>query len=174
MLNDLRYAIRGFRQHLAFTLTALFAIALGIGATTSVFSVVDRILFRSLPYLSDDRLVSLGVFAPIAPHEFLFPETYFKWRQHQLVFEAITSWTGIIDCDLTEPNAIRLSCAQVESTFLPTLGIQPVLGRNFTREEDQPNTPKVVLLSYGLWHGRFGGDPGVIGSGQACPAREGS
>ena len=72
MLNDLRYAIRGFRQHLAFTLTALFAIALGIGATTAVFSVVDRILFRSLPYPSDDRLVSLGVFAPIAPHEFLF------------------------------------------------------------------------------------------------------
>ena len=163
LLQDLRYGLRMMVRNRGFTAVAVIILAIGIGSTTAVFSVVDRILFRNLPYPEDDRLVSLGVVAPIAPQEFLFPETYFKWREHQTPFDAITTWSGIIDCDLNDQNPIRISCAQVESTFLPTLGIQPIIGRNFTREEDQPNVPKVGLLSYGLWRSRFGADSGVVG-----------
>ncbi|HEY6991847.1 MAG TPA: ABC transporter permease, partial [Bryobacteraceae bacterium] len=162
---DLRFALRQFKRNPAFSLTAILVIALGIGATAAVFSVVDRLLFRSLPYPDSDRLVSVGVTAPIVLNgEFLMANDYFNLREHPIsVFSAVTSWTGIADCDLTEQNPRRLTCAQVESTFLPTFGIVPLLGRNFTREEDRRNAPNVALLSYGLWKSRFAGDPAAVG-----------
>jgi len=163
MFNDLRYAIRGFWRNPTFALTAVLTIGLGMGATTAVFSVVDRILFRSLPYPDGERLVFFGMAAPIEPQEFLLGADYLQWREHQTPFEAITSWSGVSDCDISEENPVRLSCARVEASFLPTLGIQPLLGRNFAREEDRPKAPKVVLLSYGLWQSRFGGDSGAVG-----------
>ncbi len=161
--QDIRYALRGFARNPAFTLTALIAIALGIGASTAVFSVVDRILFRSLPYPGGDRLVSVGlVAAPIDPQEFLPGTDYLEWRAAQTPFSALTTWSGTTDCDLSEHNPVRLSCAQVEASFLPTLGIQPLLGRNFTREEDRPGAARVVLLSHGMWQSRFGGSRAIV------------
>jgi putative ABC transport system permease protein len=162
--QDLRFALRGFRRNPAFSLTAILVIALGIGATTAVFSVVDRLLFRSLPYPESDRLVSIGVTIPIMDGEFLMANDYFKLREHPIAaFSAVTSWTGAADCDLTEQNPRRLTCAQVESTFLPTFGITPVLGHNFTRDDDRRNAPRVALVSYGLWTSRFAADSAVVG-----------
>ncbi len=164
LVQDLRYAVRSFTRNPMFTVTAVFAAALGIGSTTAVFSVVDRILFRSLPYSQDDRLVSLGMMAPLDWNEFLFADAYFDWRKHQTPFSSITSFTaGVADCDLTETNPMRLGCASVEGNFLPTFGLWPVLGRNFTKEEDVPNGPRVALVSYGLWQSRFGRDPNIAG-----------
>ncbi len=80
--QDLRYALRGFLRNPIFTLAAVLAAALGIGSSTAVFSVVDRILFRSLPYPNDDRLVSLGMIAPLDANEFVLPNAYFDWRRH--------------------------------------------------------------------------------------------
>ena len=91
MLNDLRYALRGFWRNPAFAVTAILTIGLGIGATTAVFSVVDRILFRSLPYPQGERLVFLGMSAPIESREFLLGADYLEWRAHQTPFEAMTS-----------------------------------------------------------------------------------
>jgi predicted permease len=164
LLQDLRYAARGFVRQPLFTLTAVFAAALGIGSTSAVFSVVDRILFRSLPYAHDGRLVSLGMIAPLDTNEFLFADAYFDWRKHQTPFTAITSFTaGVADCDLTQTNPLRLGCAQVEGNFLSTFGISPVLGRDFTAQEDVPNGPRVALMNYGLWQGRFARDPNIPG-----------
>jgi hypothetical protein len=164
LTQDLRYGVRGFARNPMFTLTAVFAAALGIGASTAVFSAVDRILFRSLPYPGEDRLVSAGIMAPLDTSEFLFAGAYLDWRRQQTPFESITSFTaGVADCDLTENNPARLGCASVEANFLPTLGLSPFLGRNFTEREDRPNGPKVALISYGLWQGRFARDPGVVG-----------
>src|SRR5690349_16009617 len=162
---DLRFALRQFKRNPAFSLTAILVIALGIGATTAVFSVVDRLLFRSLPYPDSDRLVSVGIAAPILLNgEFLMANDYFNLREHPIAaFSAVTSWTGMADCDLTEQNPRRLACAQVESTFLPTFGIVPVLGRNFNREEDRRNAPNVALISYGLWKSRFAANPEAVG-----------
>jgi predicted permease len=162
--QDLRYAVRGLLHNPIFSLTAIFAAALGIGSTTAVFSVVDRILFRSLPYPHDDRLVSVGMIAPLDTNEFLLPEAYFGLRKNQTPFESITSFTaGTVDCDLTQVNPMRLGCARVEGNLLPVLGRSPLLGRNFTNEEDRPNGPRVALMSYALWRGRFGGDPAIVG-----------
>ena len=164
LLQDLRYALRSFVRQPMFTLTAVFAAALGIGSTTAVFSVVDRILFRSLPYPHDDQLVSLGMMTPLDTSEFLFADAYFDWRKHQTPFSSITSFTaGVADCDLTQTNPMRLGCARVEGNFLPTFGISPVLGRNFAAGEDVPNGPRVALMSYGLWQSRFGRDPNISG-----------
>jgi putative ABC transport system permease protein len=164
LMQDLRYAARGFARYPLFTLTAVLAAALGIGSATAVFSVVDRILFRSLPYAQDDRLVSVGMMAPLDSNEFLLPDAYFDWRKHQTAFQSITSFTaGVADCDLTQTNPLRLGCAQVESNFLSTLGISPVFGRSFTAQEDVPNGPRVALLGYGVWQSRFGGDPNMPG-----------
>ncbi len=162
--QDLRYAVRGFGRSPLFTATAILTIALGIGASTAVFSFVDRILFRSLPYPDAARLVSVGMVVPsMDKNEFMIADGYVQFRDHQAPFSSVTSFGFINDCDLTEQNAARLSCAQVESSFLPTFGIQPILGRNFTHAEDQPGAPKVALLSYAFWQARFGGDAGVAG-----------
>lgn len=163
LAQDVRFAIRGFARVPLFTATAILTAALGIGAGTAVFSVVDRVLFRSLPYAQADRLVSLGMTAPIVSQEFLLGYDYLDWRGRQAPFQAFTSWSGTGDCDLNDTNPVRLRCARVDATFLPTLGIRPVAGRSFTREEDRPNRPKVALMSYDLWRSRFGGDPTIVG-----------
>ncbi len=163
LLRDIRFAARGFLRAPTFTLAAVFAVAVGIGAGTAVFSVVDRILFRSLPYADAGRLVSFGMVAPIVPQEFMLGYDYIDWRDSQTAFESMASWTGIHPCDLTDTNPVRLSCARVEASLLPALGIQPLLGRNFTPEHNRPNAPRVALISYGLWRSRFAGDPGIAG-----------
>ncbi|HEX2521825.1 MAG TPA: ABC transporter permease, partial [Terriglobia bacterium] len=163
MMNDLRQAIRVLLKNPIFSLPAILALTLGIGATTAVFSVVDRILFRSLPYPEEERLVSLGLVAPIESQEFMLGADYVEWRRQQTALESLTSWSGITDCDLTDGTPIRAVCAQVEANFLRTLGVQPLLGRDFTVEDDRPNAPRAVLLSYGLWQRRFGGDRSIQG-----------
>jgi len=162
VVRDVRYALRGFRRNPVFAITAVLTLTLGIGATTAVFSVVDRILFRSLPYAHPEQLVSVGLTAPIIPQEFMLGDSYFYWKDHQTAFSEITSENGVNECDLTERNPQRLSCASVEQNFLPTLGVSPILGRNFSPEEDRPKGPKVALITYGLWVSRFGRNAAVV------------
>ncbi len=163
LVRDFRYAFRNLRKDRRFSLVAIFALALGIGATTAVFSVVDRVLFRGLPYAHDDRLVSFGLTAPIEKDEFMLGASYVDFRRAPGLFEEVTSMLpGDSKCDLTEQSAVRLSCARVEQTFLSTLGVQLILGRNFTPEEDRPNGPRVAILSYALWKDRYAGDPSVL------------
>ena len=163
LLQDLRYAVRQLRRGPGFAAVSVLTLALGIGATAAMFTLVDRILFRDLPYPQDRELVSVGVIAPIIDGEFLFAANYLGWRDQQTPFVGFTSSTGVSDCDLTDDHSVRVTCSAVASTFLPTFGIQPVLGRNFTREEDRPNAPRVALLAFGLWQDRFGGDRDVVG-----------
>jgi len=165
-LTDIRQSLRAFTNAPIFAATAILTLALGIGSTTAVFSFADRILFRDLPYPQGESLVTVGMLAPIEQREFMLGSDYIIWRAQQTPFASMTSFdaTGVTDCDLTTQNPARLHCAYVESSFLPTLGLQPLLGRNFTKEEDRPNGPPAALISYGLWKSRFAGNPNVIGS----------
>ena len=164
LAHDLRYAVRSLVRARISTSVAIVALALGIGAGTAVFSVVDRILFRSLPYPQADRLVSFGMVAPIVPQEFMLTYDYLDWRETQSPFESTGSWImPVRDCDLNDRAPLRLECVRIDSTLLPTLGTQPVLGRNFTRDEEKPNAPKTAIISSGLWRRRFGQDPGILG-----------
>src|SRR5258707_3245638 len=111
LLQDVRYALRGFRRNPVFTITVVVTLMLGIGATTAVFSVVDRILFRALPYANADRLVFVGLVQSLETQEFMLGGFYYDWRGNQKPFEAMTSenaTTGV--CDLTERNPAQLSC----------------------------------------------------------------
>ncbi|HEY4739056.1 MAG TPA: ABC transporter permease [Candidatus Acidoferrales bacterium] len=165
ILADARYGIRGLLRQPGFALTALLAIALGVGSAVAVFSVVDRALFRPLPYPAGDRMVTVGYLAPIEQREFLLGSDYVIWRDQQTPFASMTSFdaSGVTDCDLTAERPARLGCTYVESNFLPTFGVQPLLGRNISREEDQPNGPEAAMISYALWKSKFGSDPNVIG-----------
>jgi putative ABC transport system permease protein len=161
--GDVRYGLRMLGNNPAFAIVTILTLAAGIGVTSAVFSFVDRNLFRSLPYPNDDRLVSFGLLAPMERNEFLLGRSYVDWRKAPGPFEAMTSMIpGVADCDLTEQNPVRLFCAQVEQNFLPTLGIQPMVGRNFLPAEDRPGAPNVALISYRLWKSRFGGNPDVV------------
>jgi putative ABC transport system permease protein len=164
LAQDVRYAVRGFRRNPTFSLTVVLTLMLGIGSTTAVFSVVDRILFRSLPYGDADRLVSVGLVAPIEPQEFMLGGSYYEWQDNQKPFVAMTSEIAPEPCDMTEHNPARLDCSRVEANFLPTLGISPVIGRNFTANEDRPEGPRAALISYGLWRSRYRQNPSVVGT----------
>ena len=164
LLQDLRFALRMLVKKPGFAVVAILTLAVGVGATSAVFSVVDRILFRSLPYPQDERLVSFGVMAPFDSREFMLGPDFVDWRGRQAPFASITAVEpGSVDCDLTEQNPAQLSCGQADAAFLSTFGIRPILGRNFAREEDRPNAPRVALFSYGLWRSRFASDPGIVG-----------
>jgi predicted permease len=161
--QDVRYALRGFRRNPVFTITVIATLAVGIGATTAVFSVVDRILFRSLPYAHDDRIVSLGLVQSLEKQEFTLGGFFYEWRDNQKPFEAIASQgTMLHACDLVEANPAQLNCIQAQAGFLPLLGISPVLGRNFLPEEDRPSGPRVALISYGLWQDHYNRDAGIL------------
>jgi putative ABC transport system permease protein len=163
LLQETRYALRRLRQSPGFTVSAVVVAAIGIGASTAVFSVVDRILFRSLPYAQDSQLVSVGVTAPIEHEEFMLGPQYYDWKDHQKPFQELTSWRGVSDCDLTAGEPIRIGCAQVEANFLTTLGVRPLVGHNFVREDDVPNGPHVAIISYALWRSRFAGGVDIVG-----------
>ncbi len=160
--QDVRHALRGFRRNSVFTIAVIATLAVGIGATTAVFSVVDRILFRPLPYARGDRLVSVGLGQPLERQEFTLGGFFFEWRDNQKPFQSITYEMSYGDCNLTENQPVHLHCIFVAQNFLPTMGIALQLGRNFTAEEDLPNGPRVAMITDGLWLRRFNRSPAVV------------
>src|ERR1022692_4845302 len=122
-LQDVRYSLPGLRRNPGFTLTAVLAAAIAIGATTAVFRAVARILFRPLPYRDEGRLVSAGMMAPLDSTEFMLADAYFDLRRNPGPFVAVTSFqAGEMACDLTEQSPLRLRSMRVEGNFLDTLG----------------------------------------------------
>ncbi len=163
-VQDLTFSLRMYRRSPGFTVTALLAISLGIGATTAVFSVTDRILFRPLPYRDGQQLVSFGMVANVVDDgEFLFASDYKDLAATSTPFQSVTSWSGVDDCDVTEPNPVRQRCAAVDWNFLSVLGIRPALGDSFSRMDVEPGAPREVMLSYGAWQSHFAGDRAIIG-----------
>ncbi|HWP43881.1 MAG TPA: ABC transporter permease, partial [Blastocatellia bacterium] len=167
LLQDFRYAIRVLIKGRGVTLTALLAMALGIGANTAIFSAVNAVLLRPLPYAEPDSLVMLWQNNPDVQIGFdLLPSSaanFVDWRDQNRVFESIS----IIDTaqfaltGLGTPE--RVGGAQVSHTFFDLMGVQAVLGRTFLAEEDRPGANQVAVISHGCWQRRFGGDPNVIG-----------
>ncbi len=164
-MADLRYAIRSLAKNPGFTLTALVTLALGIGATAAIFSVLNGVLLQPLPFHQPERLVGVWHTVPgRGDGKYpLSPGTYFTYRDENHVFEEIGLWrtTQVTVTGLDEPE--RVMMMQVTDGTLPTLGIEPILGRRFSAQDDTPGTPLTVMLGNGYWRRRFGGDPDVIG-----------
>ena len=163
--RELKYAARELLRNRPFTAAALVALTLGIGASTAIFSVVDRILFRALPYREADRLVSVGMFAPILPQEFLLGYDYVDWRGAATSpFESMGAMSaGLNDCDLNDSRPLRLRCGRIDADLLRTLGTGLAAGREFTRAEERLNAPPIAIVSYSVWRSRLGGDPAALG-----------
>jgi putative ABC transport system permease protein len=165
LLQDLRYGARLLYKNRGFTLIAVFTLALGIGANTAIFSVVNAVLLRPLPYEASERLVYVHDSNPTAGFP-RFPSSspnFADWRQQQQSFEYLAALMGW-NFNLTgrgEPE--RLQGGRVSAEFFPLLGIKPLLGRNFLPEEDKAGKNRVVLLSQVLWQRRFAEDRNIIG-----------
>jgi predicted permease len=167
---DIRYGLRALRHHPTFTIIALLTIAIGIGANTAVFSVVDGVLLKPLNYPKADELVGLHQVAPGAPGlaDFetgllLSPSMYFTYAEHNQEFQSLGVWTTDISnvTGMAEPEQVR--AVVVSDGVLEALGQAPRLGRWLMAADQTPGGPQRVMLSYGYWQRRFGGDRGVIG-----------
>ena len=165
LLHDLRYAARMQLKNPAFTIVAVIALALGIGANTAIFSVVNTVLLRPLPYKDPERLVMVWEDATKAGYPRDVPTTanYIDWRDQNQVFESMAamSYDNFNLTGAGDPE--RLDGTRVSASLFQLLGVDPQIGRVFTAAEDQPGSERVVLLSYGVWQRRFAGDPGIVG-----------
>jgi predicted permease len=164
LLQDVRYAVRTLLKRPGFTLIAVVTLALGIGASTAIFTVVDAALLRGLPYKSPERLYHLWESTPqkeFAQREFSYPD-YQDYQQNH-VCEGIAAYTGggAIMTGRGEPELVLAPVAT--ANFFSLLGVEPVIGRLFQPGEDKPGAARVAVLTYGMWQRRFGGDRGIIG-----------
>jgi len=169
--QDLRYALRILRKSPGFTTVAVLTLALGIGATTAMFSVVDGVLLRPLPYPQLGRLVKVGLDLP-GINQFnwpLCPEDYFTFREQSRTFQDIGLYYTGFGASLYSANVTGLGRPEhvpalgVTDEVLPILGVTPLLGRSFTRADDEPGSSDTVMITYGYWRSKFGGDRSVIG-----------
>src|SRR5208282_6648947 len=169
--QDLRFGLRTMAKSPSFTAVAVFVLALGIGATTAMFSVVNGILLKPLPYPHQERLVEVGLDLP-GINQFnwpLAPPDYFTLRQNSRTFEDIGLYYTGFGAALYSVNVTGLGRPEhvpalgVTDGVLPILGVTPLSGRSFTRADDEPGSPKTVMITYGYWRSKFGGDRSVIG-----------
>ena len=168
MRDDLRAAVRSLRKSPTFTAVALTVLALGIGAGTAVFSVVDAVVLRALPFDEHDRLAVVREHDPSGKEIFgggsTTPQTYLDWRRMQEGFDGLAAVSGTsfrLKTETGEPADAR--AYRVTWEFFPMLRLAPVYGRTFTANDEIEGQHRVVILSDGFWQRRFGGDPGVIG-----------
>ncbi|MBA2645733.1 MAG: ABC transporter permease [Pyrinomonadaceae bacterium] len=163
LLQDARYAARALAKRPAFTFVAVLTLALGIGANTAIFSVVNTVLLRPLPYPEADRLMMLSERHEQIPTRFISYPNFLDWRTHNQVFEAMSTIRGL-SLTLTgtgEPES--LDGRMVSSDYFSIMRASPSLGRDFLAEEDKPGAAGVTILSHGFWQRQFGGDANVLG-----------
>jgi len=164
MFNDLRYALRLLLKNPGFTAVVVLILALGIGANTAIFSLVNAVLLRPLPYPEPDRLVMLWERnLKEGSKHLVSPADFFDLQKSTQSFEYLAALypPGFNLTGVNEPE--RISGARVSASIFSTLGVKPFLGRTFNPEEDRPGTERTVILSHGLWQRRFGSDPLVVG-----------
>src|SRR4029077_4007164 len=169
LLQDLRYALRTLAKQPAFTFIVIITFALGIGANTAIFSVVNAVLLRPLPFHEPQNLVALGEYDireksdPGTEINSISYLDYVDWRGQNHVFDGVAVYTNQSVSTLTDgTEATHVQGESVSADLFPLLGVQPILGRTFLPNEDNPGN-RVVILSHGLWQRRFGGDRNVIG-----------
>jgi macrolide transport system ATP-binding/permease protein len=163
-LQDLRFALRQLRRNPGFACTAVAVLALAIGASAAIFAFVDAALVRPLPYRQPSRLVALFERIPVGDRYHLSDFDYRQWKQRNRAFESLDAWrpdhfTLNSDAGVVE----EVQGARVSDGFFQTLGVTPVLGRDFQPGEDRPAAPETVILSYDTWQKRYGGSKDILG-----------
>jgi predicted permease len=162
-LQDLRYAVRMLAKSPAFAAVAVLTLALGIGANTAIFSVVNAVLLRPLPYAESNRLVFLGEWSEQIPEMSISMANFDDWRTQNKVFESMVAYQNdnVVLTGRGEPERLRLR--RITAGFFPTLRVKPILGRELTPDDDKVGAARAVLLGEGFWERRFGKDPNIVG-----------
>jgi len=163
--QDLRYAARLLRTNPAFTAVAVLTLAVGIGANSAVFSVVYAVLLKALPYPQEQRLVMIWEtkINEGRDHNVVGPSNFLYWRQHSTSFEQMAAFFDDTSTLTGEGEPEEVPSQGIATNLFSLLGVSPILGRDFSSDEGQRGHNHEVLLSYGLWHRRFGGDPAAVG-----------
>ncbi|HXN50509.1 MAG TPA: ABC transporter permease [Candidatus Acidoferrum sp.] len=165
IFQDIRYALRILRRTSVITAVAIFSLALGIGANTAIFTLIDAVLLRSLPLRDPQQLVQLRIHNRVAgEHDTVFTNPLWEQvRGRQDIFSGAVAWSDS-QFDLAKGGAVQnVNGVFASGDYFNVLGVQPVLGRSLTPADDQRGCPGVAMLSYGFWQEHFGGDPSVIG-----------
>ena len=184
-LQDFRYALRQLRKSPGFACTAILVLTLGMCASVSIFAFVDAALIRPLPYPNPNRLVDVTESVAMIPRANLSYPDYLDWKRLNQVFSSMDVYGGTGYLLRTSAGTEPVPGTRVSDGFFHTLGITPVLGRDFYRGEDLPAAPRTVILSYSTWQNRFGGRKDVIGetvlsaafptpSSECCPSTSSS
>src|SRR5215211_7887732 len=162
LFQDFRYGGRMLLKHRSVTAIAVVTLALGIGANTAIFSVVNAVLLNPLPYKQPDRLVALWEKVPSHGRWRTSPANFFDWKKQNTVFEDVVAF-GASTMTLTgdgEPE--QLVGSRVSSGYFAVVGVDPILGRAFLPEEHEGGKGQVVILGYNFWQRRYGGDRNIV------------
>src|SRR3954468_16233083 len=163
--RDLRHSARSLWRSPGFSITVILTLALGIGGNTAVFSVVDQLLLRPLPYRHGDQLVIVeeSTGGPNLRADFS-PANWLDWQRESRTFRLFAAWQmrAFTLTGAGEPR--RLIAQVVSSEFFPLLGVAPILGRTISADDDRPNGPRAAVISYRAWQNQLGGDPRAIGT----------
>ena len=165
LLRDIRYGARSLLNRPGFTAIAVITLALGIGANTAIFSVVNAVLLRPLPYAEAEQLfVPWGSRTDLQDRTNVSYPDFVDWQAQTRTLERVAAYNSsgaLLREGDADPEPI--SGAAVSADLFPLLKVTPILGRPFTRADDQPNAPPVIVLGYGLWQRRFNADPNIVG-----------
>src|SRR4051812_33829476 len=163
LVEDLRHALRMLRQNPGFTAAAVAALALGIGANTAIFSVLNTVLLKPLPYPDPDRLVMFVNSSPQGSFPGASPTKFNVWRRQTAALQDIAAYRfNVVNLtDAGDPE--QISAGQVSADFFRLFGAPVVAGRTFSADEDRPNGGYVAVLANGFWKRRFGGDRSIVG-----------
>ncbi|HEX6729065.1 MAG TPA: ABC transporter permease [Pyrinomonadaceae bacterium] len=163
LLRDLRYGLRNMLKQPAFTLMILLTLGLGIGATTAIFSVVNGVLLRNLPYRQPERIIAIQELNPKGTRVQVTSANFLDWSAQNTVFEHLAAIReGTSNLALSD-SAERIDVAQTSANFFDVFGVTPVHGRLFTPADEQSGHEPIVVLGHALWQSRFGGDSGLLG-----------
>ncbi len=169
---DLRYAVRTLRANPGFTCAAVLTLALGIGANTAIYSVIDGVLLHPIPFSEPDRLVALYQKTPTGEENSVSYPNLVDWQQQSQTFEGIAGWLNDLLTLTVHGQPEQLVGMRVSSNFFSVLRVQPLLGRTFTAQEDQRGAQPVALLGEDFWRRRFSADPKIVGQTLTLNGRE--
>src|SRR5215831_15344015 len=163
LLHDFKQGFRVLAREPGFASVALLTLALGIGANTTIFSVINTVLLKALPYPAANRLVVLDEYRLNHDSRTVSWMDFQDWREQNPVFEAMAAYR-LVDASLTgHDEASLLRIAEISAPFFTILGTQPLVGRVFTEHDDRPGAPPTVVISHDLWMARLSGRPDVVG-----------
>jgi putative ABC transport system permease protein len=170
IMRDVKHMARGLRKNMGFTTAVVLTLMLGIGGNTAIFSVIDQLLLRPLPYPDGDRLVTVYESFPRSDggrvrqlRNVVSPANWLDWQRDSHTLQGFAAWRSLRGTLTGVGEPLRVNTQSVSAEFFPTLGVKPLLGRTLTTDDDQPKARGVVVLSHRLWESRFRGDPNAIG-----------